>query len=189
MTDYQGVDMQDTSTLTIQGYTPFGALIVTRRRNKRTGNFYANHYTLVFQEPSEVDCRRPSEAGGPITTPTFSTRPSKESSTPDKSDTLARPIRNSTRSVGGLNEKQRKLLRGKLMAVDQLLKDGHKFHDDVAQDAWQDFAYALEDTLGDAYADGYADLVDNGKWTVSAKVASPYTAGAELNKLINTAAQ
>lgn len=141
-----------------------------------------------FQGTGNPATEKPSVTTTDLTSPDLS-HASKESSTSDKSDTLARPSGASTRSVGGLNEKQRKLLRGKLMAVGQLLKDGHKFHDDVAQDAWQDFAYALEDTLGDAYADGYADLVDNGKWTVSAKVASPYGAGAELNKLINTAAQ
>ena len=54
-----------------------GAMIVTRRRNRRTGNFYANHYRLQFQEPT-IDhlCRsepeenndpRPEEENNPIT--------------------------------------------------------------------------------------------------------------------------
>lgn len=55
----------------------FGALEVERRRNKRTGNFYGNRYTLVFDEPVTSDdsetCRSApsvtSENGGlsPVT--------------------------------------------------------------------------------------------------------------------------
>lgn len=81
----------------------FGALTVERRRNKRTGNFYANHYVLIFEEPGTTMQQTPSEAPGlpidlqelvnaqvgpqeahfprreeahfPITTPTSSTTP------------------------------------------------------------------------------------------------------------------
>lgn len=55
----------------------FGALEVERRRNKRTGNFYANRYVLVFDDPrphpSEAHCRRPAEPDCRRTTPTNST--------------------------------------------------------------------------------------------------------------------
>lgn len=53
----------------------FGALKVTRRRNKRNGNFYANHYVLVFDPPQEAQFPRREEAGFPITTPTEVTTP------------------------------------------------------------------------------------------------------------------
>jgi hypothetical protein len=64
----------------------FGALIVERRRNKRTGNFYANQYELVFDDPrvtsdppSEAGFLRPPEADFRRTTPTTSTTPTDSS--------------------------------------------------------------------------------------------------------------
>lgn len=74
----------------------FGALIVERRRNKRTGNFYANHYTLVFADPrspQEADFPRQEEpeppwvthdprprvTHDPVTTPTTTTTPTDPS--------------------------------------------------------------------------------------------------------------
>lgn len=58
----------------------FGAIVVERRRNKRTGNFYANHYTLVFQNPWVTDDPRRRVTDGPITTPTISTTPTSSTS-------------------------------------------------------------------------------------------------------------
>lgn len=51
----------------------YGALIVDRRRNKRTGNFYANHYTLVFEDPCVKKQTPPDVPEHPITKPTILT--------------------------------------------------------------------------------------------------------------------
>lgn len=50
-----GVKSRSVSTY-IKELETFGAIRVTRRRNKRTGNFYANHYVLVFSDPGAEDC-------------------------------------------------------------------------------------------------------------------------------------
>lgn len=44
----------------------FGALIVERRRNKRTGNFYANRYVLVFDDPRTVGNIVPEATGNRV---------------------------------------------------------------------------------------------------------------------------
>lgn len=54
----------------IKDLEAYGALIVERRRNKRTGNFYANHYTLIFNSPRVTGDPRREVTGDPITTPT-----------------------------------------------------------------------------------------------------------------------
>lgn len=50
-----GIKARTVSTY-IKELEEFGAMRVTRRRNKRTGNFYANHYVLVFSDPCAEDC-------------------------------------------------------------------------------------------------------------------------------------
>lgn len=78
-----GVSVRSIGTY-IKALEGFGAISVQRRRNRRTGNFYANHYVLRFTDPSVQTCRsepeeagfpRREEAGDPITTPTISTTP------------------------------------------------------------------------------------------------------------------
>lgn len=67
----------------------YGALLVTRRRNKRTGNFYANDYTLVFDEPRDKKGTRPEDKKDappkvenvPITTLTSLTRSTRTTPT------------------------------------------------------------------------------------------------------------
>lgn len=54
----------------IQELEDYGALKVLRRRNKRTGNYYANQYTLVFNEPDAKDCTRQSAENCSIPKPT-----------------------------------------------------------------------------------------------------------------------
>ena len=51
---------------------------VDHRRNKRTGNYYSNSYTLVFQDPTqdspeETECPRRAETECPLTRPTNKT--------------------------------------------------------------------------------------------------------------------
>lgn len=68
---------------------------VDRRRNKRTGNFYANSYTLVFEEPAqdspeEAECPRRAEAECPLTRPT--TLLSKPTSSLPPSPAMEKPL-------------------------------------------------------------------------------------------------
>ena len=53
-----GIKARTVSTY-IKELEEFGAMRVTRRRNKRTGNFYSNHYVLVFSDPCAEDCTPP----------------------------------------------------------------------------------------------------------------------------------
>lgn len=71
----------------------YGALRVERRRNKRTGNFYANHYTLVFTEPGAAECTRRVAESDTRTRPTTSTTP-----TSPIADSVPEPQRSSLRS-------------------------------------------------------------------------------------------
>ena len=78
----------------IKALEGFGALVVTRRRNKRTGNYYANHYVLRFTDPSQNPLSEPSVTDDPrrevtgdsrtrptdLTTPTSVSRPTSSSS-------------------------------------------------------------------------------------------------------------
>lgn len=78
----------------IKALEGFGALVVTRRRNKRTGNYYANHYVLRFTDPSQNPLSEPSVTDAPrrevtgdsrtrptdLTTPTSVSRPTSSSS-------------------------------------------------------------------------------------------------------------
>lgn len=75
-----------------------GAVAVERRRNMDTGNYYANRYSLIFDdpgqtprsEPSATDCRRPSEAGCRITRPNLTTPTFVTPSVTDDSDGIIR---------------------------------------------------------------------------------------------------
>ena len=64
-----------TITTYVKELEAYGALIVERRRNKRTGNYYANHYTLAFDHPSANNSTRQSAETCSITKPTTLTTP------------------------------------------------------------------------------------------------------------------
>lgn len=184
-----GVKVRSVSAY-IKELEDFGALVVTRRRNKRTGNFYSNHYVVVFAEPGAEYCTPRDAENDPITTPTITnyTQPSSTSdagaSDHEKSCTLERS--SSASNPGGLSEDQRKTLRTSLQRVGEKLSNGHKWWSVPVQDEWHGFTMLIQEAFGDDYESCFADLLENDKWTVSAKVASPYQAGAELNKIINT---
>ena len=75
-----------------------------------------------------------------------------------------------------------------LQLTGEAVRDTEDFYSPVAQDRWENFETALEDHTADLpYGDLILDLVLNGKWTVNAKVADWYAAGAELNTLFNAA--
>lgn len=64
-----------TITTYVKELEAYGALIVDRRRNKRTGNYYANHYTLVFDHPGANNSTRQSAEICSISKPTTLTTP------------------------------------------------------------------------------------------------------------------
>lgn len=79
-------------------------------------------------------------------------------------------------------------LKRLLQLTGEAVRDTEDFYSPVSQDRWADFEVALEEhTMDLPYADMVLDLVLNGKWTVNARVADWYAAGAELNTLFNTA--
>lgn len=181
----------------------YKALSVNRRRNKRTGNFYANHYTLVFNNPWVTDDPRPKVTGDPVTTP-ISTTPTHSTSQLRRDDTFhdqssidqpfheqptaAREKSSAKQYDDHLPKEQWNHLKRLLQLTGEAVRDTEDFYSTVAQDRWADFETALEDhTVDLPYGDLILDLVLNGKWTVNARVADWYEAGAELNTLFNTA--
>lgn len=185
-----------------------GAVRVLRRKKRGTKQNYTNIYHVITANPyaeAELEAfapekdwevipevAKPASLGGEADfagtnthlTMTHSSVTSDQRSddkrtfTPEKDSGAATP--------SGISEAQRKPLREALVRVGLLLKAGFKFYDDEPQEAWDDFTALMEDAFPDDYQDCFAHLLENGKWTVSANVASPYAAGRELTTIINT---
>lgn len=167
----------------------FGAMTVTRRRNKKTGNFYANHYVLSFSDPWVTDDPPREVTDDPITRPTTKLDPPSFTSEDESSDRIKEFHAPTSWEPDNekLSPKQRYELRSLIRGVGVQLKGGKKFYDDDVQDTWWTFIGMMEDAFKDEFHEtGMADLLHNGKWTLSAKVADAYEAGAELNKIIAT---
>lgn len=193
-----GVSTRSVSTY-IKELEGFGALRVDRRRNKRTGNFYANHYVLVFAdphapEPGEAHFPRREEADFPRTTPTVLPTPTS----PVTADSVIPASgtgdpHGSTHTFGGsgidaMSPQDRTMALSKLRLVGGLLNQGHDYYSEPVQEAWDDFALSMEEYTEDwSHNDVLTDLLVNGKWTVTKHVLGAYEAGTELNKMINTA--
>lgn len=168
----------------------FGALSVDRRRNKRTGNFYANHYTLAFTSPWATHDPRPGVASDPIAIPMLTTPTTHSTSDSGESDEKTFHAQNGVlaRENDHLPKTEYMHLRGLLQRVGEVMSQGNSFHDDPVITVWQEFANSIEYACEHlSYSDTIIDLVWNGKWTVSANVADPYIAGTELTKLLNSA--
>lgn len=172
-----------------------GALTVTRRRNKRTGNFYANHYILMFEEPCVKKQTAPTvqEHTVPtltsLPTPTTHSTVDLRSTDPFHEQPTAAHEKSSPKTYDDhLSKDSWNYLKRLLQLTGEAVRDTEDFYSPVAQDRWADFETALEDhTMDLPHADMILDLVLNGKWTVNARVADWYAAGAELNTLFNTA--
>ena len=168
----------------------FGAVEVTRRRNKKTGNFYANHYILVFNDPRVTDDPPREVMDDPITRPTVLNIDPPSFTSEDESSNSIKELHAQTSlkpDEEKLSPKQRYELKVVLRNIGKQLAQGQKFYDEEVQDTWWTFVGMMEDAFKEDFDNtGMADLLHNGKWTVSAKVADPYEAGKELNKIIAT---
>ena len=170
----------------------FGAIIVERRRNKRTGNFYSNRYTLMFDEPSSPSVT--SENGGlsPVTEELDSTslpRLSPYFTSEETSDnefhahTPCEAPKNHPLPVNAYIETKQLLTH-----VGQAIQETGSFNSQEAQEAWDTFTDTLVAyTEHLDYHHTLADLLLNGKWTVTADVADDYHAGKEITTMLNTA--
>lgn len=139
--------------------------------------------------PSVTDVVKSPEAKSPISyTSDASASDPQKNCTSDKSDNLSRSNKvQPATNPGGLTQGQRKTLRNQLVIIGKMLESGMKFYSDAVQEQWDTFVGMVEDAFPDDFDMQFADMLLNGKWTVSTKVATPYGAGVELNKLINTA--
>lgn len=115
----------------------FGAITVERRRNKRTGNFYANHYVLVFAEPCAESCAPPDAMNCPRTTPTTSTTPTSPTPSPLRADAEDSSLRSPS-----LSERRSDLLE----AVKEISR---ATTDDEYEAASENFIAAFEDRYGE----------------------------------------
>lgn len=170
----------------------FGALRVDRRRNKKTGNFYSNHYTLMFEDPSVQKPTPPAVQDHTVSTPTSLTTPTMNSTVEQSStDTFhdgSSISRTKDQADNHLSAGTYFYLRGLLQKVGESILETGSFHDDQTQRHWDFFELSLEEfTEHLPYGDLIVDLTQNGKWTVTRKVADEYEAGKELTTLLNTA--
>lgn len=156
----------------IKALEEFGAMKVTRRRNKRTGNFYANHYVLRFSNPWEAECPRRREPGDPVTRPTDLTTPtSVVAPTPSSPDVSAQP--SPPPASSGQTDRQRQVT-----LMQQALAEMTAW-----PDKGEDSMDALEEELGRQVGN---DLLNGGigDWLLGISQRSGggrYGAGAALN--------
>lgn len=170
----------------------YGALKVDRRRNKKTGNFYSNHYTLMFEDPRVQKPTPPAVQDHTVSTPTSLTTPTMNSTVEQSStDTFhdgSSISRMKDQADNHLSVGTYFYLRGLLQKVGESILETGSFYDDQTQRHWDFFELSLEEfTEHLPYGDIIVDLTQNGKWTVTRKVADKYEAGKELTTLLNTA--
>ena len=170
----------------------FGALIVERRRNKRTGNFYANRYFIVFDEPSSPSVTSENGGPSPVTEEVDSTslpRPTSYSTSEETSDhkfhahTPCEAPKKHPLPANSYIETKKLLTH-----VGQAIQATGSFNSQEAQEAWDTFTDTLiACTENLTYHHMLADLLLNVKWTVTADVADDYHAGTEITTMLNTA--
>lgn len=126
----------DTVKRAIKELEDFGAITVTRRRNKRTGNFYANHYVLAFTDPRGTGAPRREGTDAPVTTPTTPTTPTSPTPSPLRADA------DSSLRSPSLSERRSDLLE----AVKEISR---ATTDDDYEAASENFIAAFEDAHGE----------------------------------------
>lgn len=131
-----GIKARTVSTY-IKELEEFGAMRVTRRRNKRTGNFYANHYVLVFSDPCAEDCT-PRDAQD-CRIPRTTSEPRLSSPTPSSVDEEVPRYRSPSLS-------ERRSDRDLLEAVKEISR---ATTDDEYEAASENFIAAFEDAHGE----------------------------------------
>lgn len=183
-----------------------GALRVTQRKRKGSKENYSNLYTLITanpnptQVPDVIEVAATVRLGGRVDAaenkthspiPNLSTSSLRDDSRKEK-DTFTTNAKASAheapKNPGGLTQGQRKILRQAMQhTAEKMKREKRSFWDDEVQELWWVFIGLVEDYFPDEYESQFADLLENGKWSISTKEASPLQAGVQLNKLINTA--
>lgn len=194
-------DMGKSSRRTVDTYIKelkdAGALKVQTRRRASDGGNTSSLYTVITAKPHAQNSAMP-RAEDSAQNYTHITTPTSFTSDPDGSDLS---VVRATASVDALHQSrgdqidrygitghQRQELRGYLTRIGKLLSTGNTFHDEPVTTIWDTFCHQLDIiTEHQPWNDTLGDLIWNGKWTISAKVADPYEAGVELNKLLATA--
>lgn len=185
-----GIKARSVSTY-IKELEEFGALKVTRRRNKRTGNFYANHYVLVFQQPGAESCTPPDAENCPVTTPTDIPTPSPLASEQSSDDEVSAHSPERARYQGPveLPLETWNLLLAQIQNIGTLRACGHDFYSGTVQDQWGLLESLLEEHL--AHLPGHDELMhqvlNQGAWTIDAPQANYEGAKSKLRAMIAAA--
>ena len=136
-----------------------GVMEVERRRNKRTGNFYANHYVLCFNDPATIEPEeeyfpRREEADFPVTKPTTLTKPT--SSLPS-SPAMTNPLTPS-HSDGHTIHSQLGITKDEAQSlVSRALELYSSGDDSGCSDEWERFAEEIEHVTGCFVGDAIAN--------------------------------
>lgn len=178
-----------------------GAIVVQRRRNQSNGNFYANHYTLIFDPPGITGDTPRGIMGDPITRPTTLTKPTIDSTSIKDGHTISRLPQGQTseqtqtkepRFQAYLPKEQWEHLKDLLLnvATQNRLNANHGgFYSDPAQEAHHEFCCAVEDyTQHFPFFDELAHIVWN-ETTIDRNIITRYDAGVKLMKLFNLGQQ
>ena len=176
----------------IQELESVQAMTVTRgRKNKRTGNYYANHYVLHWENPCAKNVPPQGAENVPLTTPTISTTPTSPiaSDLPITAPALP-PVgatgAHSTDDRLGISKEAKYYLISEAV---KLYEAGDRYWDD--EGGWYAFTEEIETITG---AD-VGDLIANkrfderlGELIFQHREKGPrYGASAWLGTLINTA--
>lgn len=179
----------------ISGYVKeleeYGALIVTRRRNKRTGNFYANHYVLVFNSPGAQKRTRRDAQNDTVTRPTNLTTPSSLASKQSSDDLVSAHSHERARyqGPGELPLETWNLLLAQIQNIGTLRAYGHDFYSDTVQDQWAHLESNLEERLAHLpmHDEFMHQVLNQGAWTIDAPQANYESAKGKLRAMISAA--
>lgn len=186
-----------------------GALKVFRRKRKGTKENYTNLYHVITANPHADDelsadapeadweivqeVAKPASPGGEASFAENDTQlntPSSYVTSEEASDHEfhAHTSCEATKKQHPLPANHYIETKQLLTHVGQAIQATGSFHSDEAQEAWDTFTDTLVAcTEHLTYHHALADLLLNGKWTVTADVADDYHAGKEMTTMLNTA--